>query len=176
METRKMLIPLDDSDFSRKILPHVSQFFSPDHWHIILFRAARAPGVVSKPENEGLPPRSVFVGGGLSIPLYEPGASNRSQQISSQSWENFEDTLRDEMGPDLRNLQEAGYNVSLAIHVGEPAQEIVSLALQENVALVAMATHGRTGLARILRGSVAEHVLRHLSIPLLLLRPDKEST
>jgi hypothetical protein len=47
MDTYKILIPLDDSDFSRKILPHVTRFFNPSACEIILFREARAPAAGS---------------------------------------------------------------------------------------------------------------------------------
>jgi nucleotide-binding universal stress UspA family protein len=40
-----------------------------------------------------------------------------------------------------------------------------------HIDLVAMTTHGRTGLRRVLLGSVAEHVLRHITVPVLLLHP-----
>jgi len=50
---------------------------------------------------------------------------------------------------------------------GEPAGEIVRLADEENVDLIVMATHGRTGLRRLLMGSVAEAVVRRAKCPVL---------
>src|SRR5262249_57788631 len=44
-------------------------------------------------------------------------------------------------------------------------------AREKNADLIALATHGRGGLARLLMGSVAEEVLRHSPIPVLLTRP-----
>ncbi|MGC3969962.1 MAG: universal stress protein [Pirellulales bacterium] len=44
--------------------------------------------------------------------------------------------------------------------MGNPADEIVRLAEEENVDLIVMATHGRTGLSRVFMGSVAEQVVR----------------
>lgn len=54
---------------------------------------------------------------------------------------------------------------------GKPAQEIVAAARQPGIDLIAMATHGRTGVTRILFGSVTEEVLRHAPVPLLIGRP-----
>lgn len=51
--------------------------------------------------------------------------------------------------------------------VGDPAAEIVRLAGQEGVDLIVMGTHGRTGLKRMLMGSVAEAVVRRASCPVL---------
>lgn len=56
------------------------------------------------------------------------------------------------------------------VTVGDPADAIVHLAKHDGVDLIAMATHGRVGLDRLLHGSVAAQVLHHTSAPLLLLR------
>lgn len=48
---------------------------------------------------------------------------------------------------------------------GDPASEIVTLATEEGVDLIVMGTHGRTGLGRLLMGSVAEAVVRRAPCP-----------
>ena len=45
---------------------------------------------------------------------------------------------------------------------------------QEEVDLVVMSTHGRSGLARFLFGSVAQKVMQGVEAPVMLVRPDKE--
>lgn len=55
--------------------------------------------------------------------------------------------------------------------VGNPAEEIVNLAEEENVDLIVMSTHGRTGFKRFLMGSVAEAVVRNAKCPVLTLKP-----
>lgn len=52
---------------------------------------------------------------------------------------------------------------------GDPAEQITSYASSHDVDLIAMTTHGRTGLRRIALGSVAEAVIRHSRIPVLVL-------
>ena len=52
---------------------------------------------------------------------------------------------------------------------GDPATEIVRFAKHKNASLIVMSTHGRTGVSRILMGSVAENVLRLSSCPVLIL-------
>ena len=52
---------------------------------------------------------------------------------------------------------------------GDPATEIVRFAQHKNASLIVMSTHGRTGVSRILIGSVAENVLRTSSCPVLIL-------
>ena len=60
------------------------------------------------------------------------------------------------------------------VMLGEnPAEEILDYIELEKVDLVAMATHGRTGLAKLLLGSVAAKLLRARAAPLFLVRPQK---
>jgi nucleotide-binding universal stress UspA family protein len=54
--------------------------------------------------------------------------------------------------------------------LGNPAQELVELAEREKVDLIVMGTHGRTGLSRLLMGSVAEEVVRRASCPVFTLK------
>jgi len=55
--------------------------------------------------------------------------------------------------------------------IGSPATAIVELAQRENVNLIVMPTHGRTGLMRLLMGSVAEEVVRKAKCPVLTVKP-----
>lgn len=56
----------------------------------------------------------------------------------------------------------------LVIRVGKPAEAIIQEADQWRADLIAMGTHGRTGFDHFLRGSVAEHVVRHSRLPVLI--------
>jgi nucleotide-binding universal stress UspA family protein len=53
---------------------------------------------------------------------------------------------------------------------GDPASEILRLAEEEQVDLIVMGTHGRTGLLRLLQGSVAEAVVRRASCPVITVK------
>lgn len=64
-----------------------------------------------------------------------------------------------------------GVRMRLELVRGAPAEEIVRYAQGTGQELVAMATHGRSGVERLLRGSVAEEVLRTCDVPLLLCNP-----
>ena len=57
---------------------------------------------------------------------------------------------------------------------GEPGPAIVAIANDCNVDLVVMGTHGRSGLNRMVMGSVAEYVLRHARCPVLTMKPGTE--
>ena len=81
----------------------------------------------------------------------------------------------DEMSEEAEHLREMGYAVKLDVQFGDPAQRIVQYVGAEQIGLVAMATHGRSGLSRLVLGSVAERVLRGASVPVLLVRPETEA-
>jgi nucleotide-binding universal stress UspA family protein len=69
-----------------------------------------------------------------------------------------------------QRLSQRGRSVESMLRVGEPAQEIVAAARSSEVDLIAMTTHGRSGLGRLRFGSVAEAVLREALTPVLLVR------
>ncbi|MCO5166184.1 MAG: universal stress protein [Planctomycetes bacterium] len=72
--------------------------------------------------------------------------------------------------PHVEALEKEGLSVRTQIAHGDPASEVLDLADREDVDLIAMATHGRTGAARLLEGSVSEKVLRACRRPLLIFR------
>jgi len=57
--------------------------------------------------------------------------------------------------------------------VGNPGEEIVKFADEQGIDLVIMGTHGRKGLDRIMMGSVADHVVKSASVPVLTLNPSR---
>jgi nucleotide-binding universal stress UspA family protein len=71
-------------------------------------------------------------------------------------------------------LHEAGTPAEWTVRNGLPAHEIAAAASEANAGLVVMATHGRSGLRRVILGSAAERVLNTAQRPLLLVRPTEE--
>ncbi len=67
-------------------------------------------------------------------------------------------------------LKEKGLRVSSVVRYGHAADEILDHAAFAGIELIAMSTHGRTGVSRWVMGSVAEKVLRASTTPLLLVR------
>lgn len=59
--------------------------------------------------------------------------------------------------------------------MGNPADALVEVAKEEHADMIVMGTHGRTGLSRLLMGSVAEAVVRHASCPVVTYRQPKET-
>ena len=65
----------------------------------------------------------------------------------------------------------SGLPVETKVQVGEPGPTIVETARTCHADLIMMGTHGRTGLTRLLMGSVAEYVLRYAPCPVLTIKP-----
>lgn len=168
MTMHKVLIPLDGSEFSRQVIPYVRRFMSPSDYEVTLFRSADEPtGVLATPFPE-------IALSGMLLPAYrsEPATVQDQHPIfASQVRETMVSALTDELRAEARELQDAGYKMCFDVRCGDPAEEIVACVEERNIDLVVMATHGRTGVKRLVLGSVAEQVLRHLQVPVMLIRP-----
>lgn len=81
------------------------------------------------------------------------------------------------LAPLAAALRARGVDTASAVRYGRPEKEILAAAAEAGVDMIAMATHGRTGVGRLLFGSVAESVLRRATVPVLMIRrPDRVST
>ena len=67
-------------------------------------------------------------------------------------------------------LREMGLRVESHVRYGHPAEEIIEHIRHWKYDLIAMTTHGRSGVSRLLMGSVTESVIRKVSIPVLVVR------
>lgn len=163
----RILIPHDGSEFSRQIFAHVGKLLAPKENELILLRIIPPPtGMV------GSPPRPMSPD--VTTPLYnsESDLEYSSHPIyASQELESLKAQAIEELEDDARHLRNAGFAVSVQCRIGEPAHEIIKFSTYENIDALAMTTHGRSGLNRIIFGSVAQAVLRDIAVPIILLRP-----
>ena len=74
------------------------------------------------------------------------------------------------LAPIAAMLRSQGVDTTWAVRYGRAADEILAAAKDNGADLIAMATHGRTGLGRLLFGSVAEAVLRRAPVPVFMIR------
>lgn len=167
---KRVLVPLDGSAFSRQIVPLLRRTFDPAAYQLVLFRVGEQPvGVFGTPSRP-----SITAWPRLEYATERDCEFARHPIYADQQEHNLRAAIEDSLTDDRRTLQDAGYAVSVVVRFGEPAEEIVTFAREADVDLVAMATHGRSGLSHLLLGSVAEQVLRHLTIPVMLVRPFAE--
>lgn len=169
MSDLRILIPLDGSEMSRAAIPAVRALFDPARAHLTLMRVGEEPVATG----EAPATAQVMIDGEARIREFEVRDMDDEAHVwASQEWESARARLRDDVSQDVKRLETDGWRVSIATAFGDPAREIVAWCEAERPDLVAMATHGRTGLARALLGSVAERAVRRLGVPVLLVRPE----
>jgi nucleotide-binding universal stress UspA family protein len=169
MAIRTILIPLDESEYSRQIVRVVRAFISPDDVEIVLFRVADEfsisssflPGqdAVAEKQRDG----SVEAYGRALDAEYSAVAKQRAAA---------RERIELELAEEVARLNSAGYAARAEVRFGEPAQRIIEYVKNHHVDMVAMMTHGRRGLDKLVLGSVAEHVQRGVSVPVLLMRSE----
>ena len=169
MTTSRVLVPLDGLTLARSILPAMRPFVDPQRHELILLRVAEPlPGLVDATTEV------LDVGRGQSqtfgADVLDLAAGIQAHRVPP-AWPLLREQLLAELAPAVEALEAWGYTVSVQVRFGSPAREIIAVTTEMPVALLAMATHGRTGLLDVLMGSVARSVLRHVAVPILLLRP-----
>ncbi len=90
-----------------------------------------------------------------------------------ESVENFEEIGERTTKSIREKVEEKGLNPEIAIERGVPHKKILDYADKEDIDLVIMSTHGRSGLDRMLLGSVTEKVIRSSKIPVLTVAFDE---
>jgi nucleotide-binding universal stress UspA family protein len=143
----RIVVPLDGSQVASHALGYAIAFAER-------FNAALTLVTVIVPTlNE------VYTGDALSMAnLALRGAYDKA---FAKAEENATDHLESVAAP----LRARGMTCAIAIHHGNPAEEIIACAGDAPGTLIAMSTHGRTGVERWRMGSVAQHVMRHAAVP-----------
>ena len=95
-------------------------------------------------------------------------ARNQEQLVLRESDEMKQDREYHESQAD--GLEAAGLQVECVLAGGDPATEIAAAVVREQCDLVAMSTHGHKGVQDLLRGSVANAVRHHTTVPVLMVR------
>jgi nucleotide-binding universal stress UspA family protein len=112
----------------------------------------------------------------LLLRVVEPFTPAVADGVYMPTLEDVEGRRRDAeeyLAPIAAALRARGVATAWAVRRGRPSEEILAAAAEGHVDMIAMATHGRTGVGRLLFGSVAEGVLRRSTVPVFLMRqPD----
>jgi nucleotide-binding universal stress UspA family protein len=145
---RKILVPLDGSSFSESIL---------DHAKAIIATCSIPPEVVFLTVVEPFQAQSVHTG----------DWADKIQKEAVRVAHNYLDQL-------VEKLKGEGINASKAVVEGEPAQATLDYIQKNNVDLIIMSTHGRSGVSRWIFGSTANRILRYSPVPVLVARPRGE--
>jgi nucleotide-binding universal stress UspA family protein len=168
----KFLIPLDGSEFSEAILPRVASVIRALNAEVELVTVVRSSAAHETPASYA--PRDPVPGGTMSgtrlnIPmlaeLIPAPAESREQAV-----ERLEAETHDYLGRQAARYPELTAT-TVVLFADDPADAIIARARETSADLVAMTTHGRSGMSHLLAGSVAERVIRSGVAPVLALRP-----
>ena len=145
---KKILVPLDGSQMGEAVFPIVRQLAEQNGSQVIFIH-------VNEP---------------MDIQYYGPEMMMASPE--------FEHTMRAEANTYLQRTlaswEERGFKATVVLTDAVKAPEaIVAYADANAVDLITMSTHGRSGIGRMLMGSVTGNVVHHAKIPVLLVHPDE---
>ena len=152
----KILVCLDGSELAEQILPHVTEEALHFGSKMVLLRVIAPPGIVPT--------------AAAGVPAYTAEAVTHQMQSEETEAKAYLERL-------AQPLRKKGLDVECVTWERWPAGEaIVGYADRNKVSLIAIATHGRSGLGRLVFGSVADFVLRASGLPILLIKPKKTGT
>jgi nucleotide-binding universal stress UspA family protein len=140
---RKILVPLDGSKVAEGVLPHAKALAYSVGAELILLTVGANPA--------------------LDFVFSDPGLAQSAVQEQEDRSKKYITEIESE-------LKSAGFKASVQLRIGSVAEVILETAEELQVDVIAMSTHGRTGAARWLLGSVAERVVHNSKVPVLLIR------
>jgi nucleotide-binding universal stress UspA family protein len=145
---KNVIVPLDGSELGAAITPKAADLAKTLGLEVILFRVYRIPYEAYGDENY------------VAITNYDEiiaAAGDEAKKYIEEKAAEFK-----KLGTE---------KVSHVTREGRPADEIIALAREVPGTLIAMASHGRSGVQRWMLGSVTEAVVRHAETPVLVMRP-----
>lgn len=141
---KKILVPLDGSDLAEAILPYVYDLATCTQAEVLVLSVETNPA--------------------FEFAFADPSVVGRIVQ-------DLEAQVRTYVaGVEIR-LRGMGVNVTTKVIEGPIAPTILQVAKDEHADVIAMSTHGRSGPARWVLGSVADRIVRESPVPVLLIRP-----
>ncbi len=166
MAINKVLIPLNQSELSLKIVASVEKFFAPGDVELLLFYITNPPGSAGfgrpdlgagytpLPGNESVKP--------TLHPIY---ATQQEDSISAH--------VKTELTPLVSRLELAGYQVAIKVSFNKDPVAAISRAINNRgIDLVAMSTRGRVGVTRFFFRNIADKLAEQEKIPILMVHPD----
>lgn len=140
---KRALVPLDGSPIAEAIIPFILEIAGPLDMEVLLLRVV-----------EPIPPIAL----------------EGSRHIEVEDVELRRTHAEEYLAPIAVELRNTGVRVESRVRRGNAVDQIVAAAREAGADLIAMSTHGRGGLGRLIFGSVAQAVLRQAEVPVFLMR------
>jgi nucleotide-binding universal stress UspA family protein len=108
------------------------------------------------------------------IPIYIDYLQSQMSLIPNQ-WDEIYNTQKSHAVNELKIIQakHADIEIDLSVEVGNPKFDILEKANQLKATYIVVGTHGRTGLSHTVMGSTAEYIIRHATVPVLVVPMDR---
>lgn len=142
----KVLIPIDESNHSRAAIDQALGTHWPPGTTFVVLSVARTPVT-------------------LSTEMYAPGLSYDDEVMKAEV--EFRRQLAEQA---VQRLRGAGLDAQAQVVTGDPRLEITDIARREKIDQIVIGSHGRTGLKRLLLGSVAAYVVSHAPCSVLVVK------
>jgi len=147
---KNILVPLDGSELAECVLPHVESI-------------AKGCGVETVTFVRVVEPVHIPISGGDDGYTFNVDDWKRIESESRAAAENYLNRL-------MNRLKNDGIDFQSKVLSGKAADMIADYATKDEVDLIVIATHGRSGISRWVWGSVADRVLRSACVPVLMVR------
>ncbi len=148
---QKILVPHDGSAFAERVLPHVVNLAKACNAEVHLLEVVpiQSPALLAPELSIEAEPELVMEAIGIAQDAVRAAGQSRLEGLATQ-------------------LQQDGISAKWSVIDGEPVDEILAYAASHDIDLIAVATHGRTGLARAILGSVTDALMRKGNRPMLV--------
>jgi universal stress protein A len=159
-----ILVPVDFSPYSATALRYAADIAGRFGSSVLVVHVISRESGAQKAQHR-LQERGLLLPGGARA----AGAPEVSETVMAD----IVTTQREQIYTELVKVlppQLASYPVELRVLVGPPFERILETAVREEIALIIMGTHGRTGLSRVVMGSIAERVTRLAPCPVLTVK------
>jgi nucleotide-binding universal stress UspA family protein len=152
------MVPLDGSELAECVLPHVETIAKCGPTpQITLIRVATPLKLYSGLDYSGLQ------------------ASMNAEIMQRLEDDNIK-VAKEYLKKHVTYLKSKGITAQAEVAFGDVADSLTEFAEKNNVDLIIIATHGRSGIKRLVLGSVADRILRTSKIPILMIQPQASGT
>lgn len=155
----RILVCLDGSELAEQILPYAKEQAKRFNSKLILFQAISSTSSVTM----------------MGAPEYGASPYIYTAQIAAEENKQAENEAGDYLERVTELLQASNLDVDSVIVRGTTGEAIVNYAEKSSVDLIVLATHGRSGLGRVIFGSVADYILRESGLPILVIKPKEQA-
>jgi len=165
MPNNRVVIPLNQSELSLKILPIVEKFLPASENDLILYFVTKPPIGVGFGEPD-------LAAGYVPMPNDEPVTPTLHPIYATQAEDSIKAHVEVELIPVTNRLKEKGYTVSIVVGFDKDLIAAILRVIDEKkINLVAMSTRARVGVTRFFFSNIADTLAQKSNIPVLLIHP-----